>query len=497
MKKIIAALLACAMLCPLFAACGKEDTPDVSGEQMTAATEATKDPNAPDLPAPEELGDISGDFHILVSGNYARNDFNAEVDEGTALQSAIYRRNEYMREKYNINITNEDIIEFNSATGSGTGFTKLSTEYFSGSKTYDAAQVGTYDVATLAYSGYIQNLNELEHLDLTKPYWDQKANEDLSIGGKIFYATGDITVIDNMVTNAILFNKNMVKAYGLEDPYTLVKDNKWTLEKFGTMVKAVGEDTDQNGIYDSNDTYGLLTWKDALLSILGAAGERICTINANGEIELSLYNERVVSLYDKWTSIVFDQAHAYNYQYDNVTGTSTPSSTWDEARIRMFDSNQAMFYATVLTTVAKHRDSETDFGILPFPKYDESQAEYGHNVSAFHCAFICVPTLSASPRVGVVLEELAYQGQKLLTPAYYEQTLIGQYTRDEESADMLDIIFATRVYDVGVYYNIGAYKESIINLYTSRSSLASLYDASLSPAEKKLEQINAIFALSD
>lgn len=496
MKKIIAALLACAMLCPFFAACGKDDNPDASA-QTTASTEETADPNAPDLPSPEELGDISGDFNILVSGNYARNDFDAEADEGTAVQNAIFRRNEYMREKYNVNITNEDIIEFNSATGSGTGFTKLYTEYFSGSTTYDAALVGTYDVATLAYSGYIHDLNKIEHLDLNKPYWDQKANADLTIGSKIFYATGDITIIDNMVTNAILFNKEMVKAYNLEDPYTLVKDNEWTLEKFGTMVKSVGEDLDQNGIYDSNDLYGLLTWKDALLSILGAAGERICTINDNGEIELSLYNERVVSLYDKWEDIVFDQAHAYNYQYDNVKGTTTPSGTWDEARIRMFDSNQAMFYATVLTTVAKHRDSETDFGILPYPKYDAEQAEYGHNVSAFHCAFICVPTLSASPRVGVVLEELAYQGQQLLTPAYYEQTLIGQYTRDEESAEMLDIIFATRVYDVGTYYNIGGYKESIINLYTARSSLATIYDSNFGPAEKKLQTINEVFAAAN
>ena len=350
-------------------------------------------------------------------------------------------------------------------------------------------------MATLAYSGYIHDLNAIENLNLSKPYWDQKANADLSLGGKMFYTTGDITIIDNMVTNAILFNKDMIKNYGLDNPYTLVEDNEWTLEKFGSMVKAVGEDKDQNGIYDSNDTYGLLTWNDAMLTILGASGEKICSIN-NDKLELTFYNERVVSLYDKWEEIVFDQAHSYNYQYNNVEGKATPTSSWDEARIRMFDSEQALFYTTLLTTVDKHRNSETDFGILPFPKYDSNQKDYGHAVSAFHCAFVCVPTLAASPRVGAILEELAYQGQKLLTPAYYDQTLIGQYTRDEESASMLDLIFATRVYDVGIYYTIGDYKTALSRLYVTRSALSSLYDANLGQAEKKIDQINQVFAIT-
>lgn len=493
MKRTIALLLACAMLCPLFAACGK-DTPDTTSDSTPASTEATNDPNAPDFDA-DSIGDISGDFNILVSGNYARNDFAAENGEGTAVQNAVYRRNEYMREKFNVNITNEDLIKFNSATGSGVGFTKLYTDYISGDKTYDAAMVGTYDVATLAYSGYIHDLNAIENLNLSKSYWDQKANEDLSLGGKMFYTTGDITIIDNMVTNAILFNKDMIKNYGLDNPYTLVEDNEWTLEKFGSLVKAVGEDKDQNGIYDSNDTYGLLTWNDAMLSILGASGEKICSIN-NDKLELTFYNERVVSLYDMWEDIVFDQAHSYNYQYNNVEGKATPTSSWDEARIRMFDSEQALFYTTLLTTVDKHRNSETDFGILPFPKYDSNQKDYGHAVSAFHCAFVCVPTLAASPRVGAILEELAYQGKKLLTPAYYDQTLIGQYTRDEESAAMLDLIFATRVYDVGIYYTIGDYKTALSRLYVTRSALSSLYDANLGQAEKKIDQINQVFAIT-
>ena len=86
--------------------------------------------------------------------------------------------------------------------------------------------------------------------------------------------------------------------------------------------------------------------------------------------------------------------------------------------------------------------------------------------------------------------------KKLLTPAYYDQTLIGQYTRDEESVDMLDIIFSTRVYDVGIYYNIGTYKDQLAALFRTRTPIASMYDTYKNAADTKINQINSIFQVT-
>ena len=115
MKKGLAFLLALLMLCPMLLACG--DT--AVGETTGAATEtvATTDPNAPDVPA-ELTADVSGDFTILVAGNYTRNDFQAEADAQTVVEAAIYRRNETLKEKFGVNVINEDITKFGSATGS-------------------------------------------------------------------------------------------------------------------------------------------------------------------------------------------------------------------------------------------------------------------------------------------------------------------------------------------------------------------------------------------
>lgn len=130
-------------------------------------------------------------------------------------------------------------------------------------------------------------------------------------------------------------------------------------------------------------------------------------------------------------------------------------------------------------------------------RLNREQKEYGHNVSAFHCQFLCVPENAKDyERSGIVLEALAYQGKKLLTPAYYDQTLVGKSVRDEESVEMLDIIFATRVFDVGIYYNIGTYKNELGRLFVNRSSIASIYETYRSNAEATIAAINETFSKS-
>lgn len=490
MKRTLLLFLAALLIATSLAACG-----DSGKKTTTAVTVEREGDDVPDIPSAEEL-DIAGEFRILVAGNWEWNDFDAEDENGTVVESAIFKRNNYILDTYGVEIVNEDVVAYSSSMGSGTGYQKIYTANMAGDETYSAAMVGTYDVATLAYSGYLYDLNELPYVDLTKSYWDQKANADLSMNGKMYYTTGDISVSDNRSTHALFFNKEMIDMYGLENPYELVADGKWTLEKFGEMVKTVGSDDNNDGVYDKNDTFGLLSARDNNLAMLAAAGEKICTINDEGKIELSFYNERVVDLYDKYINIVDDDTHTFNWQYNYITNARGTQATSAE-RIGMLDNEKCLFYFHMLFYVDEMRDIETDFGILPFPKYDEQQAEYGHYVSAWHSQFLCVPaSVADTERCGILLEELSYLGQQILTPAYYEKTLVGQRTRDEDSVEMLDLIFATRVYDVGIYYNIGTYKDEIGNLLETRRNLTTVYETFRQTAEAKIKNINNYFAQS-
>ena len=488
MKKLLALVLALLLVTCFLASCKKDEQGDTTNENQV-----NFDPKNNEI-IPADL-DVSGDFNILVAG-YKGNDFAGESDGANTVDYAIYQRNEWLREYYGLNITNEEYLGYGKTNGNGTGFQKIYTDYMSGNSTYDAAMIGTGDVANLAQSGMLWDLSSLPHIDLSKEYWDQKANDDLAIAGRMFYTTGDIGVVDNIYTHALLFNKGLVASYGMENPYDLVKNNEWTLEKLGELVKMVGEDVDQNGVFNEKDKYGLMIWNDPMVAMLAGAGEKVASVNEDSEIELTLYNERVVNLYDKLDNIVFDQQHVYNYQYDNVTGKGTSISTWDTNRFAAFNENRTVFNFGALSLVESHRDSEVDFGILPYPKYDATQEDYGHLVSGFHTQFFCIPLTSNPVRSSAVAELLAYYGKEYLTPAYYEKTLCGKYIRDAESSEMLDIIFASHVFDVGIYYDIGGYFDEIGAHCEKRTSLATIYETYRTVAESKIDLINESFAQS-
>ncbi len=495
MKKLLSFALAAIMICASLASCGETAVTTANTGDNGAVTEPAG------LPSSEEVAALgyAGDFNMLVSGNYICNDFESggfeSLPEPTTVQTAIYERNEKLKADYGINVITDDVQKFGSTTGSGTGFQRLYNEYMSGTSVYDAAAVGTYDVATLAYNGLLWDFNKLPYIQLENNYWDQKAREDLTIMGKLYFTSGDIGITNNKITHAVLFNKDMIEEYGMENPYELVKSNKWTWETLGGLVKQVGEDKDQNGIYDANDLYGLMTWKDPSVSVLASSREKIARVNDKGEIEYTLMSERVVDLYDQYSAIVYDQAHVFNYQYDNVTGKEAPSSTWNTNRDTVFNDSRALFYLNAVGTIERHRNSDVEFGVLPFPKLNETQEEFGHNVSAYHGNFICVPLLSKNcQRAALVLEYLAIKGQEILRPAYYDITLEGKSVRDAESAEMLDIIFATRSFDLGSYYKVGEVNSQIGKMTITRQTITNI-DAQYSlKAEQAVKTLNEAFA---
>ena len=90
---------------------------------------------------------------------------------------------------------------------------------------------------------------------------------------------------------------------------------------------------------------------------------------------------------------------------------------------------------------------DTDFGILPLPKYDENQEKYE---TLNWSGFMVIPATAGDlEMVGTVVENLGYLNDKIVLPAFYEILLGQKISRNEESSQMLDIIFEGSVYDLG------------------------------------------------
>ena len=309
MKKQISALLAALLLAVSLAACG-DKTPAVT----TASTE-TSDPasTGEETLGVPETADYGGEaFNILSAGNVAYADFTAEENASTPLDSAQYRRKALVEQNYKVKIG--ETVEKAYSSGGGPGYKRLSTDANAGDCNFDLALIAGYDVSVLAYSDYLYDLASIPGIDLTKSWWDKRANDSLAVRGVMFFTTGELTVSDNNVAFVILFNKDLRKAYDLDDPYQLVYDGEWTLDTFGALCKTVTEDLDQSGTMDANDRFGLLVWDDSVVGIVNAAGQRCCTIAEDGTIGLTLYNETTLAALDKYFSIIYDTQYALTYQ---------------------------------------------------------------------------------------------------------------------------------------------------------------------------------------
>ncbi len=431
---------------------------------------------------PEDANYDGYTFHFLISGNGGGNDVRAEELTGDALNDALFERNRKVEARFGITIEDEEMYT-GTNSGKSDAYKMLTQSIMANDNAFDAAIMGCYDLATLSYSGYLYDLAQMPYLDLTQPWWDQKVLSDLNFGGHIYFTTGDAMFTDNNLTCAMIFNKQLCNENDLDNPYELVKSGKWTMEKWGEMCKDISADLNGDGVMDDKDRYGALIWDDILMAIVNAAGGKCATLNADGQLELTLNENNVLRVFDTYTKYFYDKQAACAFQRYGY-------SVYD-----MFSNNQALFYAERLECVGGFRDMEGDFGILPIPKLTEEQEEYYSVLASWTGRLLCAPAVQDNAeRTGQILEYFAAESMNIVTPAYYEKLLMGKYARDEDSAEMIDIILASHNFDPGWYFQIGGYNEGIMNLWREYSTdFASMFQKNLKRANKTIDKINTAF----
>ncbi len=291
--------------------------------------------------------------------------------------------------------------------------------------------------------GAVTPYSELEHVDLTRVYWDQSILKCMTVGGTPYFAFGayDLSYYD--FTHALVFSKDMVADYGLEDPYALVRADRWTVDKFYEMARTVVDDLDGDGAMTwRDDRFGYMSEpKQVLPNFWISAGELTIEKDADDYPYLNINgNDRFYTIFDKIYSVMWDGGVWCSDQ--------AGIDYWADTG-RMFAGGRALFVDEIFFRLNELRDVEVRFGILPYPLFDDTQTEYYSRVEA-GARIAMVPITNRNPEyAGALLEAMSSYGYNNLIPEYYEVALKRKASRDEESAAMLDFIFATRRYDLG------------------------------------------------
>ena len=424
-----------------------------------------------------------------TSAEVFTNDFEAEELNGEPTNDAEYQRVITVQDRGNCVF--RPIVVF---AGTADGYKQITTSVQAGTNDYDLCCISAYASCNALVNGILMDLRQVPNLDLSKPWWDQYCIEECTFKDSVFQMTGDISIGDNKATLCYFFNKNMAADYGMPNFYDMVNNRTWTIDNFRGYAEAVDSnldyDNDGNHTNDKDDVYGIYIWDDIMMGIVNAAGIKCCTINRDGQLELTLYSDKFVEAFDKFT------AYAYNKDVTCAYQRAGYDQDWGQIAFR---EGRALFFLQFIGAATTFRDMADDFGILPLPLFEENQDRYYSSAASFSLGLYNIPRNSYGTddyaRVGWITEMLAYESMYTLTPAYYEQTLQNKVSRDEDSARMLDLILATRTYDFGWYFQIGGYNEGIMNLLRSYSSdVSSMYKKSEKMATKTIERNNAKIA---
>ncbi len=482
LPRLCAAMLAILLLTALMlCACDQADETDASASASADVSGTVS--NASNDVAPEvvdldgmELNVFSWDFTGPTIHGYSGEILYSEEEDASAVDVAKKEIAERVESDYH--------CEINGSFANGITLPTFVSEMVT-SSTYDFNVIfaDSINLSKMVTNGTLTDLNSVGTFHFENSWWDQNAVEQLSIGNKLFYVNGDINTYDDLGTWCVLFNKSLKERLGIEeDFYQTVRDGDWTLDHFRELCESYDATRDINGdgTIDEKDqwAFGTETY-NVFVEIVGG-GLRMISKDEN-DLPYITVEENPEQFYSALDKIIGF------YSTDNVmiANYGRFGNTWDTIN-KAFLEQRELFYMGGLFNLVDFRDMEDDIGVLPIPKTFADQDSYYHTVSVYNSSYLAIPLgVPDVENLGLVLEALAMGSQELVTPAFYDRQLKYRDVRDNESGEMLDIIFSTRLFDLGPIYNWG---DLMSVCYTIDTNYASRFDALLEQAKAAMEQ---------
>ncbi|MBE6610568.1 MAG: hypothetical protein E7634_07860, partial [Ruminococcaceae bacterium] len=468
-KRLLALLIALAMLLvPLAVTSCKKDTGDGGGEEIKQDEDKMLSPAFGD-----ELRTFDNeDYIVMAKGDrnkgQAWNTVDLVVDENlgdVTIIDAVQRRNDLIQQNFKVNIK-----RYSSSTSAADFKAEILSAIEKQDDTYDAFMPSVENGLSLALNGTLIDFGEADYIDLSSPWWDQGVINNLKLFGGTYIALGDVNTVDNDGTWCVLFNKELLDTFGTTDKamYELVKSGigvtgGWTTDAMVTIAKkSYREDPNNSNKWDpsyvGNGTYGIFTQKEVATVLMQSSGNTP-TIASDGMAGIvgNIKSQEFQDAIDQTFAFMGNKSAVDWYlDLDNVSDPGG-GDKWQTVARAGFMANKAAFYITHIGTIDLIRDMKADFGIIPVPKLNDYQENYGNTIQYGNATCYIVPYRMddyLNEKSCYILEAMCYYSSTefdetgCLSYAYYTLCLQAKGTRDDDAWDMLDIIFDNRVFDL-------------------------------------------------
>ncbi len=438
--RILLVLLSLVMVLSCFAGCKKDGEDDnKDGAVTTTSSGGGEAAGDYECELPSDLNYDGEEITIISRDMPAQSDeFVSEGESDNIILSSVYRRNKSVEARLGVKL---NVIAFadDSENNHSTVMAKVVSDISGGAGEYDIVTAPAYTAMPRVIEGVFCNLKEVENLNLGKFYWAQGFNEYAQVGDAQYITTGAIALSLYRFMYVTVYNNSIFAQKGLEDIYTKVKNNTWTLEEQYEMSKELYvDDGDDSGVADIKDSYGFVSGaRTSVDAYLAAFDVNIVGKDSDGYFSYIANQDKFVGVADKIIKLFFNNKGAYIF--------SKAEDNTDNAGIAdMFVGGKvAMASMKVQALEERLRKVDFEYSIAPLPKYDSNQENFGTYVQD-QVTIMGLPITkgeSEMPMLGAVMECLADESYKQTYPAYFETALSYQYLQNQESVEMLQIIY--------------------------------------------------------
>ncbi len=432
MRKIISLLLAAVTLATTaacFASCADQ-------KENSGNTGEVK----PTLEHLEGLDFGGEEVNFIIAGAdgdyYNQRSIYVDEESGDAVDNAIYERNEKVQSMLNV-----EIVALAEANDSITNQAK--NVLLSGSDEYDIIAARQYDDIQLALEGVVHDLNTLpelgaDYIKWQNEYWASSYIDALTFGNKNYWLAGDLCLrfsggLYCMFVNTRHYNDILANKYG--SIYDIVRDKKWTYDMLMEMAKLsmLDESGDDEMNVDEGDRAGLLLTICDNINGMAISSGVVFTDYSSGQPANAMKTTNAVL-----TSFM-EKCHALT-QAEGVQHYGAGAVTYEEA-FGHFASGEAVFVSGRINNAEMYlREMEDDYYVIPCPMLNEEQGAYYAGVHDSSNIYGISAGSSKVPAAAATLEALAYESYYEIRPIYYDSFLKFKYTRDDEAAEMIDLM---------------------------------------------------------
>ncbi len=445
--RIFVLALALLMILPAIVACGGGDDPAAT-TAPNGNTPGVTDPSGGTTPGESTVSllpemDWGGDsFYILGRDGGTYEQFtNFEIWRenmpGDVVGDAVWTRNQNLLTKYNFVVEQELVSN---------PYTEAQTLYDAQDDIYDLVIYRPINVFNHASSGYLLDLNSIDYLNFNHTAWSNYANEQLTVGDKLYCTANKFLLQDKARTYTMFYNRELARDNSLGYLEDHIDNNTWTLEEFEKCCRIFAFDIDGGGAGGMGDSFGVAAESHASFAALLYGANFTLGTNSYGEIELTGATNEMNDIVTAAGKVWFDKTVTCVPADFPGTGPSEPFNIFVDERSLFMISFPSDFDAS---TGGLNTKCDFEFGFMPFPKIDASQERYYNMMNYHNCSVFAIPYTVVDPsQIGFYLEAISEESVTTTYPAYVESKCKIQDSYDELTAKILDLCFESTSYDV-------------------------------------------------